>query len=808
MDFLALINHVQKRISANRRVHGIGQGHDPAFNRTAEQPAGIAVPPSADRPLEAEIDFMNADRLDGHHAREIYQGNVPGPLGGINSDTLDGVDKSLGHVSGSSDFNNPDTLKASAVVTLSGVPKQNDRLVVSVYDPAGLEFSVTVDVQAGTPVLDDIAPLVITALNADATFASKLRAEAVQDKPAKIKVSSKTPGAYGNLYGFRIAVTPAQDSTLAVDRLGGVYRLEGGEAATSEGINADKVDGLHAREHYHKSDAGDAAVKAPPSGRGVNADTVDSYHAREAYHGIQPEANTGFNADTLDGVHKLFGHKKNGNADPCTARISVGADPALGLAINGGIGTVLTLTLYNVKGDVVETKDFTSAAGDARDDIVDQIVQYLPQVASESEMSKALFVSDFSFIDNFVEFTTRKGGERFNYVLALKVTDAAEVEPFRIKKAEDPVAAYTAQLELSLQNPANALLGVDADMFDGVHADQGHVVPNVTESEGVAVPAGVNADQVDSLHARTAGDGATVSVLDQNGKTDSSAPYLPVADGIQLDAQLKPTHAPQNPNLDADTLDGAHLRGNAPDGEDYVPMADQAGPNVKNVAVGATGYTVSQPKNPKLDAETVQGWKAEELLTEIAGAKATASGAASAVSGMSDALATHKDSSDHDERYPLWADVDGATAASSKVKYALSAGSADYATKAGVAGDGPISTVGMGLAVWRKVFSAARQGPHGTGFSGVPMKDIVSVQVLYKPAGDYHWTAVQRDDQMADGALVPGSWQRDYTDDNVTWFFNHSTSENGTGELKIWAKNVGDSDVYVYMVCVLYLTAV
>ena len=86
MDLLSFINHLQKKIrsgGATTRVHGIGQGHDTSVSND------IARGPAPGMPTDAASGYMNADMLDGYHAKQVYHGRSPAADDGINADTLD-----------------------------------------------------------------------------------------------------------------------------------------------------------------------------------------------------------------------------------------------------------------------------------------------------------------------------------------------------------------------------------------------------------------------------------------------------------------------------------------------------------------------------------------------------------------------------------------------------------------------------------------------------------------------------------------------------------------------------------------------
>lgn len=262
MDLLSFINHLQKKIISggpSKRVHGIGQGHDASVVDT------LAGDPSADLPTDAAAGYMNADMLDGYHAKQVYQGKVPGLYSGLNADTLDGVDKSLGHVEASGS-----ATAATVEITFTGTPKQTDSLSVKVYKPDGTELGsgLTVNINQPNPTLTDVANAVKAAIGNDQTILAAF-VDSGTVAVEKVTLTTAETGPRANLYLVVVSVTQAPQSTLATDKSHGVYRFSGG--GPEGGINADKLDDYHARETYHNL--------VLPNDSGINADTLDSYHA-------------------------------------------------------------------------------------------------------------------------------------------------------------------------------------------------------------------------------------------------------------------------------------------------------------------------------------------------------------------------------------------------------------------------------------------------------------------------------------------------------------------------------------------------
>lgn len=606
MDFLSFISHLQKRVrsgGAANRVHGIGQGHDTSVDNS------ISLDPSADLPTDAASGYMNADMLDGYHAKQVYQGVNPGVYSGLNADQLDGIDKSLGHVESAANFNTSDSRPATAAITFSGTPKQNDILTIKLYGPDGTQVSsnLTVQIIAQNPDLTDVRTAVKTAISANAAVLSAFTNSGSDSDSGNNKVLTLTTAIKGpraNLYLLDVKVTTnGAGSSLAVDKAHGVYRFTGGGPA--EGINADKLDDLHAREHYHALEASEPGpnfvVKPPPIGRGINADTLDSFHGREAYHGIVPDKGTGLNADTLDGVHKLFGHKKDSSSPTAgVAYIELGSATEIGAK-----DTQVKLTLFGTDGRSptgINPITFTATEVDINSSAVDNIGD---QIRAGLTTWSAYVTVAYTSGTNYLTFTSVKTGERNQYSILIEVTDIANAtatQKLKFRRVNIvnntitpiPGEVFTSSARISLVG-TNPVLGVDADMLDGIHAGSGHFgVARDVDGQLIGVSQGINADLIDGLHARVPSDrnDSVVSQLD-SGTVKTDQPYIPVAgDGINTD------YTPKNPNLDADTVDGLQSRkySNININNAYIPVAD-----------GTTNdYT---PKNPNLDADTVDGYE-------------------------------------------------------------------------------------------------------------------------------------------------------------------------------------------------------
>lgn len=549
MDLLTFINHFQKRVRKGGRVHGVGQGHNTAITN--------ATAPGIDRPDDAAIGYLNADMVDGYHAKQTYQGIAPTNLDGLNADTLDGTHKGLGHVSTASDFNTAPTQKATTSLSFTGLPKAGDQIKLELYLKGGANVYKTLTY---TALAGDEASLAALGNNLAGAISGAggwplegFTGASVNATSGALALTAGEAGPKRNLDVLVVTITPVAGSTLATTETGGVYRFAGG--GPDEGLNADKLDDYHGREHYHKTETvASQVVKEPPPARGLNADTLDSFHAREAYHGIYPDTGTGLNADTLDGVHKLQGPKIASSATPEQLAANYGTvNLILGSAgiHPGAQGAKLKIEVFDVRNRSLGSVEKTSTTTDVADELGQLMDTELAQV-NVGGIHDYIWAT-YNPVGNHLVITSKKLGERNQYTVEVTVTDPS-VYFLAVKVDGETDDKFVKVLRVGLKPPyENDILGVDADMLDGVHKNSGHFGKSVAV-EGQDLSEGIHADLLDGLHARTAATGNTVQSetnADGTVKTDNPAkPYLPVADG------KNGNHTPKNPNMDADTVDG------------------------------------------------------------------------------------------------------------------------------------------------------------------------------------------------------------------------------------------------------------
>jgi len=462
MDLLSFINHLQKKVrsgGATKRVHGIGQGHDASVVDT------LAGDPSADLPTDAASGYMNADMLDGYHAKQVYQGKAPAVYSGLNADTLDGVDKSLGHVEGALNFNSTDGTAATAAITFSGSPKQGDTVKLKLYGPDGTQIGneVVANISTTNPTLEDVCTAVKTAIGANASVLAAFANNGADSDSGSNKVLTLTTAQKGpraNLYLLVVSITKGAQSNLYVDKTPhGIYRFKGG--GPEEGINADKLDDLH---------------------------------ARETYQGKAPALYSGLNADTLDGVDKSLGHVATAST-LLTRGQEIAATAAITFSGSPKQNDVVTLKLYGPDGTQVGTN--VTANISTTNPTLEDVRTAVKTAITANESVLAAFTGSGTDTDSgsnkVLTLTTAQKGPRANlYVLVVTVTNVAQ-STLVVDKTH---GVY----RFSGGGPEE---GINADKLDDLHARETY--------HGIAPPdgSGINADTLDGYHAGLPSGGST-----------------------------------------------------------------------------------------------------------------------------------------------------------------------------------------------------------------------------------------------------------------------------------------------------------
>lgn len=535
-------NHLQKKISDTIRVHGIGQGHRADGTKTWQAP-------DPDRPASAPVGYMSADMLDGYHAKEKYQEIAPSPESGLNADTLDGVHKSTGHFTGATSFANTTPVQAATMVlTFTGAPIDYDEFNLVLYRGVLPSVTLSSNLKLEVPTtgsldvsIDKIVEAINTTASVKTVFDGILTADKQNLGAGQLRLTTTQKGAVTQGWALRATIkrkldvpanpplpanttsTWALSGDTAVD-LRGLERTWFGRFTTTtlpEGLDADKLDGVHGREFYHNATAGSPGYAAEAymrgrdpglvPGSGLNSDLLDGWHGRENYHGVWPPAGSGINADTLDGVHKLRGHVPNPVKGASNASVKVAL--LENLSENGK----LTLAVYDHLGKPVAwdgagnelSREFTGPTVDALGTSIQAALQGYTAGVPASRYIK-VFAWDVSknlltfqpLIDASIE------AEKYQFRLDFTVTDAGsktdargELLPLRIAlddQGQGPThnaSKFTDKLSVALSNSTvdpEKYLGVDADKLDGWHANQGHVrlplasVQNMTFDGGPA----------------------------------------------------------------------------------------------------------------------------------------------------------------------------------------------------------------------------------------------------------------------------------------------------------------------------------